>query len=111
MAKVMTKSQIEDTIGKKVGLPKKTVHQVLMELADLSYSEARNGFAVPGIGKLVLVDRKERTGRNPQTGEPIQIPAKQVLRFKIAKACKDAVLLGKRPSGAEVEEEGEAAEG
>ncbi|MDP2690172.1 MAG: HU family DNA-binding protein [Deltaproteobacteria bacterium] len=92
MAKSMTKSQIEDHIAKKVGVQKKTVREILQEMADLSYREANNSFTIPGIGKLVLVNRAARTGRNPRTGEAIEIPAKKVVKFRIAKACKDEVL-------------------
>lgn len=92
MAKAMTKSQIEDSISKKTGIQKKGVKDVLAELSTLAYQEAENSFTIPGIGKLVLVNRPARTGRNPRTGEAIQIPAKQVVKFRIAKACKDAVL-------------------
>ncbi|HAO92903.1 MAG: DNA-binding protein [Deltaproteobacteria bacterium GWC2_56_8] len=92
MAKAMTKSQIEDSISKKTGIQKKGVKDVLAELSNLAYQEAPNSFTIPGIGKLVLVNRPARTGRNPRTGEAIQIPDKQVVKFRIAKACKDAVL-------------------
>lgn len=92
MTKAMTKSQIEDTIAKSTGLPKKSVHEVLTSMADLAHKEAANSFTIPGIGKLVLVNRQARTGRNPRTGETIQIPAKTAVKFRIAKACKDAVL-------------------
>lgn len=92
MAKSMTRSQVEDHIAKKTGLPKKAVKQVLVEVAELSYKEAQNTFTIPGIGKLVLVNRAARTGRNPRTGETIEIPAKKVVKFRIAKQCKDAVL-------------------
>jgi DNA-binding protein HU-beta len=64
----------------------------LEELAALAYKEAKNGFTVPGLGKLVLVSRKARMGRNPATGEAIHIPAKKVVRFRVAKAAKDAIL-------------------
>ncbi|MBI5902343.1 MAG: HU family DNA-binding protein [Deltaproteobacteria bacterium] len=94
MSKSMTRVQIEDAVAKKTGAPRKTVKEILESFAELAYQEAKNSFTVPGIGKLVLVDRKERMGRNPQTGEPIKIPAKKVVKFKIAKACKDAVLKG-----------------
>jgi len=79
-------------LAEKTGLTKAQVSQVMEELATLSYAEAKNGFTLPGIGKLVLVNRKARMGRNPATGEAIQIPAKTVVKFRIAKACKDAVL-------------------
>ena len=58
----------------------------------LAYKEAKNSFTMPGIGKLVLVNRKARMGRNPQTGEAIKIPAKRVVKFRVAKACKEGVL-------------------
>jgi DNA-binding protein HU-beta len=92
MANAMTKAQIVEQLSKKSGLTKKDVSTVLSELCSLAYSEARNSFTVPGIGKLVLVNRKARMGRNPQTGEAIHIPAKKAVKFRVAKTCKDAVL-------------------
>ncbi len=62
------------------------------ELASLAYKEAKNSFSLPGIGKIVLVQRKARMGRNPQTGEAIKIPAKKVVKFRVAKAAKDEIL-------------------
>ena len=88
----MTKTQTIAALADKTGLKKTDVSNLLDELAVLAYAEAKNGFLVPGIGKLVLVDRAERQGRNPATGETITIPAKQVVKFRVAKACKDAVL-------------------
>lgn len=88
----ISKSETLNRLAEKTGLPKKQVASVLDELATLSYKEARNGFTFPGVGKLVVVDRKARLGRNPATGETIQIPAKRVLKFRIAKQAKDAVL-------------------
>jgi len=64
----------------------------LEALVNLAYKNAKNGFTVPGLGKLVLVNRKARMGRNPATGEAIKIPAKRVVKFRVAKACKDAIL-------------------
>lgn len=95
MGKAITKSQIADQVAKKAGITKKAAGQILDDLAALAYKEAKNNFTLPGIGKLVLVNRKARMGRNPQTGEAIKIPAKRVVKFRVAKACKDAVL-GKR---------------
>ena len=66
--------------------------QFLDELADLAYKNAKNTFTLPGLGKLVLINRKARLGRNPATGEQIQIPAKRVVKFRVAKAAKDAIL-------------------
>lgn len=92
MAKPKTKSQIVEHLSNKTALPKKSVNQFLDELMALAYKEAKNGFTLPGLGKLVVVNRKARMGRNPQTGEAIKIPAKRVLKFRVAKAAKDAVL-------------------
>jgi hypothetical protein len=64
----------------------------LFPLATMAYKGAKNGFTVPGLGKLVLVNRKARMGRNPATGETIKIKAKRVVKFRVAKACKDAIL-------------------
>jgi len=92
MAKAMTKSQIISHLAEKSGLTKKTATDVLEKLVQLAYKEAKNAFTLPGLGKLVLVNRKARMGRNPKTGEAIKIPAKKVVKFRVAKACKDAVL-------------------
>ena len=92
MAKAMTKSQIADHIAKKADIKKKLAVQILEDMAALAYKEAKNAFTLPGLGKLVLVQRKARMGRNPQTGEAIKIPAKTVLKFRIAKAMKELAL-------------------
>jgi len=92
MGKMLTKAQVVDHLAKKSDLPKKQVAGILDTLHTLAAKEAKNGFVLPGFGKLVLANRKARMGRNPQTGQPIKIPAKRVLRFRIAKAMKDAVL-------------------
>lgn len=92
MAKMMTKTQIAGHIATKFEISKKSSTQILEELAVLASKQAKNGFVFPGVGKLVVVNRKARMGRNPQTGEAIKIPAKRVLKFRIAKAMKDAVL-------------------
>lgn len=94
MGKAMTKSQIADHLAGKAGvtMTKKTATEMLDNLATLAYKEAKNSFTLPGIGKLVLAHRKARTARNPQTGEPIKVPAKKVVKFRVAKAAKDAIL-------------------
>jgi DNA-binding protein HU-beta len=92
MAKAMTKSQIADYIAKKADIKKKMAVQILEDIAMLAYKEAKNAFTLPGLGKLVLVQRKARMGRNPQTGEAIKIPAKKVVKFRVAKAAKEAIL-------------------
>jgi DNA-binding protein HU-beta len=90
--KAMTKSQIAAALAERLDVPKKQATEMLAAVAELAYKEAKKGFTLPGIGKLVLVNRKARMGRNPQTGEPIKIPAKKVVKFRVAKAAKDAIL-------------------
>lgn len=93
MAK-LTKSQLLNVLSEKTEMSKKEVGSLLDVLAELAYSEVKkNGeFTVPGLGKLVKKHRAARMGRNPATGEEIQIPAKTVVKFRVAKAAKDAVL-------------------
>ena len=88
----MTKSQVQAALAESTELSKKQVKAFLDDLAALAYKEAENGFTLPGLGKLVLVDRKARMGRNPATGEAIHIPAKRVVKFRVAKVCKEAIL-------------------
>ena len=88
----MTKTQTIACLAEKTGLAKAQVADFLEVYAQLAYVEAKNGFTLPGIGKLVLVNRKARMGRNPATGEAIQIPAKTVVKFRVAKVCKESVL-------------------
>ncbi len=95
MGKAMTKGQIAAHLAKKLNLSKAAARRGLEELATLAHREAKNTFTLPGIGKLVLRNRKARMGRHPQTGQPIKIPAKRVVRFRVAKAAKDAILGGK----------------
>jgi len=95
-----TKSQTIEALAEKAGVEKKTAEMILEALAQLAYEHAKEEFTLPGIGKLVLVDRNARTGRNPRTGESIQIPARRVLKFRIAKAAKDAILGAPKSSGA-----------
>ncbi len=88
----MSKSQIAAAIADKAGIKKKQAAEILEHLAQLAYKNAKNTFTLPGIGKLKLKNRAARIGRNPATGEQIQIPAKRVVKFSVAKACKDAIL-------------------
>jgi DNA-binding protein HU-beta len=98
MAKVMTKSQVVAHLAGKLDLQKKVVANGLEELVALATKECKaNGqFVIPGLGKAVKAHRKERMGRNPQTGEAIKIPAKTVVKFRLAKAFKDAVVPPKK---------------
>ena len=93
MAK-MTKSQIMSALAEKTGLAKKDVVGFMDALTEMAYSEVKtNGeFVVPGFGKMVKMHRKARMGVNPATGEKIQIAAKTVAKFRLAKAAKEAVL-------------------
>jgi DNA-binding protein HU-beta len=101
MAKSLTKSatiaKVAEMAGKALGadLSKKQVAGVIDALVGLAYKEAKNKFTLPGLGKLELKNRKARKGRNPKTGEEIDIPAKRVVKFRVAKAAKDAILGGK----------------
>ncbi len=88
----MTKSQIIAHLAEAAEVSKKTAATMLEALGALAYKEAKKGFTLPGFGKLVLVNRKARMGRNPLTGAAIKIPAKKVVKFRIAKAAKDAIL-------------------
>jgi DNA-binding protein HU-beta len=92
MAKAFSKSQIAASLAETVGLTKKQAVQSLEALVALAYKNAKNSFTIPGLGKIVLVNRKARMGRNPATGETIKIAAKRVVKFRVAKAAKDAIL-------------------
>jgi len=90
----MTKAQLMTTLAEETGLSKKDVVSLMEKLTDMAYATVKKEgqFVLPGFGKLVKIDRKARVGRNPATGEQIQIPAKKVVKFKVAKAAKDAIL-------------------
>jgi len=92
MAKAMTKTQLVSKVAEKAGLTKKAAAEIIDLIAEIAYKEAKNTFTIPGLGKLVLVNRKARMGRNPATGEAIKIKAKRVVKFRVAKAAKDAIL-------------------
>jgi DNA-binding protein HU-beta len=98
MAKVMTKSQVVSYLADKGEIQKKAAVAVLENLIALATKECKAGgqFVIPGLGKAVKANRKARMGRNPQTGEPIKIPAKTVVKFRLAKAFKDAVVPSKK---------------
>jgi len=94
----MTQTQIIQTLADKVEVSKKTAKSMVDHLAQTAISEVKkNGvFVLPGIGRLVRVDRKARMGRNPATGETIKIAAKKVVKFRVAKAAKDAIVPPKK---------------
>jgi DNA-binding protein HU-beta len=90
--KALTKAQIVTGVAEATEITKKQAVVALEALVNMAYKNAKNGFTLPGLGKLVLVNRKARMGRNPATGATIKIPAKRVVKFRVAKACKDAIL-------------------
>jgi len=95
---MMTKSQIVAHLADKNGLQKRQAAALLEELAALAEKETKSTgqFVVPGLGKAVKAQRKARKGRNPQTGAEIKIPARTVVKFRLAKAFKDAVVPAKK---------------
>jgi DNA-binding protein HU-beta len=95
---MMTKPQVVAHLARKAGIPKKAVAAVMEGLAVLAAKETKSGgqFVIPGHGKAVKANRKARMGRNPRTGEAINIPAKTVVKFRFAKAFKDAVVPPKK---------------
>jgi DNA-binding protein HU-beta len=97
MAK-LTQSQFMKELAAATEVPNKTAKALVTAYADLAVKETKkNGMCVlPGIGRLVRVDRKARMGRNPATGEAIKIPAKKVVKFRVAKAVKDAIVPKKK---------------
>ncbi|OGH87634.1 MAG: DNA-binding protein [Candidatus Magasanikbacteria bacterium RIFOXYC2_FULL_42_28] len=90
----MTKSALLAALAEQTGLAKKDVVTLTEAMTELAYKEVKKSgvFVVPGLGKLVKVHRNARVGRNPATGATIQIPAKTVVKFRVAKAAKEAVL-------------------
>src|SRR5204862_6278483 len=98
MSKPMSKTKVVGHIAEKVGTPKKTATTFFDELFKLAVREAKGAagkFVIPGLGRLVKAHRKARIGRNPQTGEQIKIKAKTVVKFRVAKAAKDAIAPAK----------------
>ena len=92
----LTKSQIVTGVAEGAVISKKQAAAAIETLVTMAYKGAKDGFVIPGLGKLVKVNRAARMGRNPATGETIKIPAKIVLKFRIAQAAKDAVLAKKK---------------
>ncbi len=94
----MTQTQLVRSLAEHSEVPNKTARAMLDGLSGLAISEVKkNGvFVLPGLGRLVRVDRKARMGRNPATGEAIKIPAKKVVKFRVAKAAKDSIVPPKK---------------
>ncbi|MEP7364131.1 MAG: HU family DNA-binding protein [Acidobacteriota bacterium] len=97
-SKKMTQAQLIKKLAETIGVSSKVAKQGLETLAAVAIAETKKNkmFTLPGLGKLVLRDTKARMGRNPATGEAIKIPAKKVVKFRIAKACKDAIVPPKK---------------
>ncbi|MBR1609790.1 MAG: HU family DNA-binding protein [Kiritimatiellae bacterium] len=95
---IKTKAQIVEAVAEKAAITKKQSKDAIEALVAIAYEGAKqkDGFTVPGLGKLVLKQQKARTGRNPATGATIKIPAKKVVKFRLAKAAKDAILPPKK---------------
>jgi DNA-binding protein HU-beta len=93
-----TKSEIITALAEAGGIEKKQAAAVYQTLLDIAYAGAKSkeGIMLPGLGKLIKQDRKARKGRNPATGEEIKIPRKTVVKFRLAKACKDAIVPPKK---------------
>ncbi len=96
--KKMTQSQLIKKLAEGSGLSNKQVKELLEAYTTIVVTEAKkNGVAVlPGIGRLVKMERKARMGRNPATGQAIKIPAKKVVKFRVAKSVKDAIVPPKK---------------
>ncbi len=94
----MTKSQMAAHFAAKFEISKKAANEILDEVAAVAVAQTKKSgaFTLPGIGKLVKAHRKARMGRNPMTGQAIKIPAKTVVKFRVAKACKDAIVPPKK---------------
>jgi len=94
----MTQSAIVKELAEETGTTTKTAKQFMTSFSDMAVRETKkNGmFVIPGIGRLVRVERKARMGRNPATGQEIKIPAKKVVKFRVAKAVKDAIVPPKK---------------
>jgi DNA-binding protein HU-beta len=94
----MTQSQVIRELAETTGVATKVAKQFVTSFADMAVRETKkNGmFIIPGVGRLVRVERKARIGRNPATGETIKIPAKKVVKFRVAKAVKDAIVPPKK---------------
>lgn len=96
--KSMSKSKIVAHFAEKFDIPKKNAAEIVEEFTNLAVAQTRKvgEFTIPGVGKLVKQKRKARMGRNPQTGEALRIPAKTVVKMRVSKSCKDAIIPPKK---------------
>jgi DNA-binding protein HU-beta len=95
MAERMTQTQLVRAMAESCELSNRVARQFLENLATTAIKEVKKHgvFVIPGLGRLVRVERKARVGRNPATGAAINIPAKKVVRFRVAKSVKDAIMV------------------
>lgn len=96
MGKAITKSELIEMMQSHLEVDKKTVKRFFEVQAELAYQYAKDKFTIPGIGFLILKDRPARIARNPRTGEKVKVPAKTVLKFRIAKVAKESVVIPKK---------------
>ncbi len=94
----MTQSQVVKELAETTGVPTKVAKHFVTAFSDMAVRETKKSgmFVIPGIGRLVRVERKARMGRNPATGAAIKIPAKKVVKFRVAKAVTDAIVPPKK---------------
>ena len=95
MSKALSKSQIASAVAEKNAITKKQAAEILDHIAQLAYKNAKNTFTLPGLGKLVLRNVPSRQmvmQFGPKKGQTITVPAKRVVKFRVAKAAKDAIL-------------------
>jgi DNA-binding protein HU-beta len=90
----MTKSEFLVQLAEKLGKTRKEVSEFMDAMVEMAYAVTKKEgeFTIPGLGKLQKKHRDARQGRNPATGETIQIPAKTVIKFRVAKQAKDSIL-------------------
>jgi len=96
--KPLTKAQVVTALAEELALKKTEIAGFFDALTDLAYKETKKkgAFVLPGFGKLIKDKRKARLGRNPATGAEIKIPAKTVVKFRLQKSCKDAIVPAKK---------------
>jgi DNA-binding protein HU-beta len=98
MADRMTQTQLIKELAAAAGVANKVAKEMVESYAAIAVRETKKSgvFVLPGVGRLVRVERKARMGRNPATGAAIKIPAKKVVKFRVAKAVKDAIVPPKK---------------
>jgi DNA-binding protein HU-beta len=94
----MTQSQLVKKLAEGLEVSNKVAKAFVANYAAIAVAETKKAgvFVLPGLGRLVRVERKARMGRNPATGAAIKIPAKKVVKFRVAKAVKDAIVPPKK---------------